>query len=474
MPDPTPAPSDALVFFGATGDLAHKKIFPALYAMSKRGVLDLPVIGVAYSGWNLEQLRDRAKDSIETFGGGVDDAGALENLLSRLRYVDGDYSDSETFTQLTKTLDGAQRPTHYLAIPPVLFETVIQHLGSSGAAKGARVVVEKPFGHDLASARELNRVVHSVFPEESIFRIDHYLGKEAIENISYFRFANSFLEPIWNRAHVANVQVTMAEDFGVQGRGKFYDATGCLRDVVQNHLFQIVAILAMEPPVGKGYEGERDEKAKVFRAMVPLQSDDLVRGQFAGYRDEADVAPDSDTETYAALRLHIDSWRWQGVPFFLRAGKNLKETATEVFVEFKAPPLAIFPDAVPPPGRANYVRFRVAPHPGIALAARVKTPGEEFRGEQEELFLSEAHHREEEPYERLLGDAIAGNGTLFTRQDAVEAAWAVVDPVLKHHRRVYPYAPGSWGPEAADALAKHVGGWHVPGPSRRTKPTVAV
>jgi glucose-6-phosphate 1-dehydrogenase len=474
MPDTTPPRSDALVFFGATGDLAHKKIFPALYSMSKRGVLDLPVIGVAYSGWNLEQLRDRARDSIQTFGGGVDDPAAMDNLLSQMRYVDGDYSDPATFTQLKQALAGAKLPTHYLAIPPVLFETVIENLGRSGAANGARVVIEKPFGHDLASARELNRVVHSVFPEESIFRIDHYLGKEAIENISYFRFANSFLEPIWNRAHVASVQVTMAEDFGVQGRGKFYDATGCLRDVVQNHLFQIVAILAMEPPVGGGYEGERDEKAKVFRAMVPLQSDDLVRGQFEGYREEPGVAPNSDVETYAAVRLHIDSWRWQGVPFFLRSGKNLKETATEVLVEFKTPPLAIFPDAIPPAGRANYVRFRLAPHPGIALAARVKSPGEEFLGEQHELFLSEAHHREEEPYERLLGDAIAGNGMLFTRQDAVEAAWAVVDPVLKHHHRVHPYAPGSWGPEAADALTKHVGGWHIPGPSRKTKPAVAV
>ncbi|HYZ00230.1 MAG TPA: glucose-6-phosphate dehydrogenase, partial [Candidatus Binatia bacterium] len=303
MPDPTPPRSDALVFFGATGDLAHKKIFPALYSMSKRGVLDLPVIGVAYSGWNLEQLRDRARDSIQTFGGGVDDPAAMDNLLSQMRYVDGDYSDPATFTQLKQALAGAKLPTHYLAIPPVLFETVIENLGRSGAANGARVVIEKPFGHDLASARELNRVVHSVFPEESIFRIDHYLGKEAIENISYFRFANSFLEPIWNRAHVASVQVTMAEDFGVQGRGKFYDATGCLRDVVQNHLFQIVAILAMEPPVGGGYEGERDEKAKVFRAMVPLQSDDLVRGQFEGYREEPGVAPNSDVETYAAVRL---------------------------------------------------------------------------------------------------------------------------------------------------------------------------
>jgi glucose-6-phosphate 1-dehydrogenase len=474
MPDTTPARSDALVFFGATGDLAHKKIFPALYAMSKRGELDIPVIGVAYSGWGVEQLRDRAKDSIQTFGGGIDDSEAMDNLLGRMRYVDGDYSDPETFTQLKHTLGGAKRPTHYLAIPPSLFEAVTQNLGKSGAATGARVVIEKPFGHDLASARELNRVVHSVFPEDAIYRIDHFLGKEAIENITYFRFANSFLEPIWNRGHVSSVQVTMAEDFGVQGRGKFYDATGCLRDVVQNHLLQIVAMLAMEPPVGRGYEGERDEKAKVFRGMRPLAPDDLVRGQFHGYRDEAGVAPNSDVETYAALRLYIDTWRWQGVPFFLRSGKNLKDTATEVLVEFKSPPLAVFPDAVPPPGRGNYVRFRLAPNAGIALAARVKTPGEEFLGEQRELFLSEAHRTEEEPYERLLGDAIAGHGALFTREDAVEAAWAVVDPVLQHHHKVHVYEAGTWGPEAADALTASFGGWHHPGPARKTKSAVAV
>jgi glucose-6-phosphate 1-dehydrogenase len=454
--------SDALVFFGATGDLAHKKIFPALYAMVKRGTLDVPVIAVAFSQWTLDRLRDHAKDGIERFGGGIDDQAAFQRLLGLLSYIDGDYNDPATFAALKKTLGRAVLPTHYLAIPPVLFATVVKGLGASGAADNARVVVEKPFGRDLQSARQLNEVVRSVFPESSIFRIDHFLGKEAIENVLYFRFANSFLEPIWNRDHVASVQVTMAEDFGVQGRGKFYESTGCLRDVVENHLFQIVSLLAMEPPAGMNYEALRDEKVKVFRTMRPLTPDDVVRGQFAGYRDEPDVAPDSDVETYAAVRLHIDNWRWGGVRWCLRSGKCLAATVTELLVQFKPPPQRIFEDSGPGTSQPNYLRFRLAPQSAIALAARVKQPGEDFVGHQRELYLSDEQAGEEQPYERLLGDALAGKAALFTREDAVEAAWAVVDPILADHREARPYPSGSWGPTEADALVAADGGWRQP------------
>jgi glucose-6-phosphate 1-dehydrogenase len=454
--------SDALVFFGATGDLAHKKIFPALYAMARRGKLDVPVVGVAYSHWSLDQLRERARDSIEQFGGGIEDRKAIDHLLGLLRYVDGDYADQATFEAVREAMGGAGRPAHYLAIPPVLFEQVVGQLHAAGLAENARVIVEKPFGHDLASARDLNAALRRVFPEESIYRIDHFLGKEAIENIIYFRFANSFLEPIWNRNHIDSIQVTMAEDFGVEGRGKFYDATGCLRDVVQNHLFQIVALLAMEPPAGAGFEALRDEKTKVFRAMRPLRPDDLVRGQFARYREEDGVADDSDTETYCAVRLRIDSWRWGGVPFYLRSGKCLAETATEVLVQMRPPPQRVFKDSKPGVGGANYLRLRLAPGPAIALAARVKLAGEEFVGEQRELLLQDEKPGEETPYERLLGDAMEGNTALFTREDAVEAAWAVVDSVLQDHAPSIVYEPGCWGPEEADALIAAHGGWHDP------------
>ena len=453
--------SDALVLFGVTGDLAHKMIFPALYSLVKRGELKAPVIGVAFPKWSLERLHKRATDSIKR-AGGIDDKRALRQLLSQLKYVSGDYNDPGTFKAIKKELGGARRPAYYLAIPPSLFETVIKGLGAAKLAEDARVIVEKPFGRDLASAKDLNRVAHTAFPEDSIFRIDHFLGKEAIMNILYFRFANSFLEPIWNRNYVASVQVTLSEDFGVAGRGAFYESAGCLRDVIQNHLFQIVALLAMEPPAGRNYGAMHIEKAKVFEAMRPLRANDMVRGQYAGYRKEPDVAKNSDVETFCALRLFIDSWHWEGVPWYLRSGKYLPETATEVLVELKAPPQRLFADSAPTKGRTNYVRFRISPDAAIALAARVKLGGNEFIGEQRELYLSEETTGQESPYARLLGDAMIGDGALFTREVAIEAAWAVVHPVLKSHHRVRPYKRGTWGPKEADALIASDGPWHNP------------
>ena len=458
------AAADAFVFFGATGDLAHKMIFPALFQMVKRGMLHVPVIGVASSKWGLPQLRDYARDSIARTDTGIDDVDAFDRLLSLLGYVDGNYDDPSTFNALQRALGGSRRPAHYLAIPPSLFATVIQGLRGAGLTHDARVIVEKPFGRDLASARELNRIVRSAFPEPAIFRIDHFLGKEEIMNLLYFRFANSFLEPIWNRNYVACVQITLAEKIGVQGRGAFYETAGCLRDVVENHLFQVVALLAMEPPAYQGMGAVQTEKFNVFKAMRPLSADDVVRGQFTGYRDEVGVAKDSDVETFCALRLFIDSWRWAGVPWYLRSGKCLAETAAEVLVELKPPPQALFADSAPADGRANYLRFGLAPNPVIALAARVKHPGEEFVGDQRELLLLNAQPNEEQPYERLLGDALAGAGALFTREDTIEAAWAVVDPVLETHDRAHLYPPGSWGPKQADALIAPHGRWHNPVP----------
>jgi glucose-6-phosphate 1-dehydrogenase len=453
--------SDALVIFGVTGDLAHKMIFPALYAMVKRGTLKVPVIGVAFPKWGMARLHNRVTDSIKR-SGGIDNKQALKRLLSLLKYVSGDYKAPGTFIAIKEALGKARRPAHYLAIPPSLFETVIKGLGAANLAEHARVIVEKPFGRDLSSARELNQVAHTVFPEDSIFRIDHFLGKEAIMNILYFRFANSFLEPIWNRNYVASVQITLAENFGVGKRGAFYETAGCLRDVIQNHLFQIVALLAMEPPAGRDFGAVHNEKAKVFKAMRPLKPDDVVRGQYAGYRDEPDVAKRSDVETFCAIRLFIDSWRWDGVPWYLRSGKYLPDTATEILVELKPPPQRLFADAFPVTGRTNYLRFRVSPNSAVALAARVKLAGQDFVGEQRELYLSEERLGEETPYERLLGDAMAGDGALFTREDAVEAAWAVVDPVLKTHHRVRLYKRHAWGPKEADAIIAARGGWHNP------------
>jgi glucose-6-phosphate 1-dehydrogenase len=453
--------SDALVFFGATGDLAKKQIFPALYGMVADGELNIPVIGVAFSQWTLEDLKTRAKESVKAARAEVD-AAVLNRLLGLLKYVDGDYADPATFEHLKAAVGDAEHPTHYLAIPPSMFETVVKGLKKVGLNKGARVVVEKPFGRDLASAQELDRVISRAFPEESVFRIDHYLGKEEIMNLLYFRFANAFLEPVWNRNYIESVQITAAEDFGVQGRGAFYESAGALRDVIENHLFQIVALLAMEAPAFQGYEAVQQAKTAVFKAMRPLASEDLVRGQFEGYREEEGVAPDSDVETFAAVRVFIDSWRWADVPFYLRAGKNLPATVHEVFVTFKRPPQALFDDAVSPDHTPNYLRIRLQPRSVIALGARVKTPGEEFVGDGRELVVGTEHPEERAPYERLLADALEGDRALYSTEQAVEAAWTVVEPVLREHSAAIPYPQGTWGPEEASRLFRGDDGWHTP------------
>jgi glucose-6-phosphate 1-dehydrogenase len=452
----TQAMSDALVLFGASGDLAYKKIFPALYAMARRGHLNVPVIGVANSAWTTRELQARARESIERAG--PVEAAALDQLLSRLRYVEGDYTQAATYAKLRSELGDATRPIHYLAIPPSLFGTVVDGLASSGCAENARLILEKPFGRDLASAQALNRTLHQVFDEAAVFRIDHYLGKEPVQNLVMFRFANTFLEPIWNRNYVESVQITMAESFGVQGRGHFYEEAGAIRDVVQNHLLQVVSLLAMEPPLTTYAESIRDEQVKVFRAIQPLSCADLVRGQFRGYRSEPGVAQGSTVETFAAVRLNVESWRWDGVPFFIRAGKCMPVTTTEVWVTLKRPPLRQLGTEDP-----NYLRFRLSPDVTIALGAQIKKPGDGMLTDRTELkVLHNANGEEMEAYERLLGDAMEGDGTLFARQDGVESAWAIVQPILDGETPVHEYEAGTWGPSGASALVESVGGWHDP------------
>src|SRR3954454_4137533 len=458
------APSDALVFFGATGDLAYKQIFPSLLGLVRDEGLNVPIIGVAKAGWNLDQLKARAADSLQHHGGA--EPKAMQRLMDQLRYVDGDYNDAATFAELHRQLGNAQRPLHYLAVPPSLFATVAEALAQSGCADNARLVIEKPFGHNRETARTLDRLLVKFFPEDSIYRIDHYLGKEPVQNIVYTRFANSMFEPLWNRDHVDSIQITMAEDFGVQDRGRFYDETGALRDVVQNHMLQVLAQLTMDPPTGEEHEALRDQKSALLKAVRPLEVSDMVRGQYVGYQSVPGVRAGSTVETFVALKLFIESWRWAGVPIYIRAGKMLPVTATEIMVQFKRPPRETFDELVPvSPG---HVRMRISPDVNIGMGVRVKLPGERMVGEDVEMLLTEHEPNLMPPYQRLLGDAMRGLGELFGRDDIVDAQWRIVEPVLDDTTPVYPYEPGTWGPDEAQALIRPDGPWHNPNPAAQT------